>query len=84
MSAHFCAAIPNFRIMEIEIDDPWKGRSGHRAAAHRARPVNHADQARLGRRHPRRHGEEASAELIVKRDGAKARLHVQNGSPTAS
>ncbi|MBM3607608.1 MAG: mandelate racemase/muconate lactonizing enzyme family protein, partial [Alphaproteobacteria bacterium] len=25
MSAHFCAAIPNFRIMEIEIDDvPWK------------------------------------------------------------
>lgn len=26
MSAHFCAAIPNFRIMEIEVDDvPWKG-----------------------------------------------------------
>ena len=25
MSAHFCAAIPNFRIMEIEVDDvPWK------------------------------------------------------------
>jgi galactonate dehydratase len=25
MSAHFCAAIPNFRIMEIDIDDvPWK------------------------------------------------------------
>ena len=25
ISAHFCAAIPNFRIMEIEIDDvPWK------------------------------------------------------------
>jgi L-alanine-DL-glutamate epimerase-like enolase superfamily enzyme len=25
MSAHFCAAIPNFRIMEIEADDvPWK------------------------------------------------------------
>ena len=24
-SAHFCAAIPNFRIMEIDIDDvPWK------------------------------------------------------------
>ncbi len=26
MSAHFCAAIPNFRVMEIEVDDvPWKG-----------------------------------------------------------
>lgn len=25
MSAHFCAAIPNFRIMEIEVDNvPWK------------------------------------------------------------
>jgi L-alanine-DL-glutamate epimerase-like enolase superfamily enzyme len=25
MSAQFCAAIPNFRIMEIEVDDvPWK------------------------------------------------------------
>jgi galactonate dehydratase len=25
MSTHFCVAIPNFRIMEIEIDDvPWK------------------------------------------------------------
>ena len=25
MSAHLCAALPNFRIMEIDIDDvPWK------------------------------------------------------------
>ncbi|MDP6351769.1 MAG: mandelate racemase/muconate lactonizing enzyme family protein [Alphaproteobacteria bacterium] len=25
MSAHFCAALPNFRIMEIDVDDvPWK------------------------------------------------------------
>jgi L-alanine-DL-glutamate epimerase-like enolase superfamily enzyme len=25
MSAHFCAAIPNFRIMELEVDDvPWR------------------------------------------------------------
>jgi len=25
MSAHFCAALPNFRVMEIDIDDvPWK------------------------------------------------------------
>jgi galactonate dehydratase len=25
MSAHFCAAVSNFRIMEIDIDDvPWK------------------------------------------------------------
>ena len=25
MSAHFCAAIPNFRIMEIDVDEvPWK------------------------------------------------------------
>jgi galactonate dehydratase len=36
MSAHFCAAIPNFRIMEIDIDDvPWKDDLVHRAAAHR-------------------------------------------------
>jgi L-alanine-DL-glutamate epimerase-like enolase superfamily enzyme len=26
MSAHFCAAVPNFRIMEYEVDDvPWRG-----------------------------------------------------------
>ncbi len=26
ISAHFCAAIPNFRIMEIDIDSaPWPG-----------------------------------------------------------
>jgi len=25
MSAHFCAAVPNFRIMEIDIDSiPWR------------------------------------------------------------
>lgn len=25
MSAHFCAALPNFRVMEIDVDDvPWK------------------------------------------------------------
>jgi L-alanine-DL-glutamate epimerase-like enolase superfamily enzyme len=25
MSAHFCAVLPNFRIMEIDMDDvPWK------------------------------------------------------------
>ena len=25
MSAHYCAAIPNFRVMEIDVDDvPWK------------------------------------------------------------
>jgi galactonate dehydratase len=25
MSAHFCAAIPNFRVMEIDVEDvPWK------------------------------------------------------------
>ena len=25
MSAHFCAAVPNLRVMEIDIDDvPWK------------------------------------------------------------
>ena len=30
MSAHFCAAIPNFRIMEIDIDDvPWNGITIH-------------------------------------------------------
>ena len=36
MSAHFCAAIPNFRIMEIDIDDvPWKDEvvSPHRIEA---------------------------------------------------
>ena len=25
MAAHFCTALPNFRVMEIDIDDiPWK------------------------------------------------------------
>jgi len=25
ISAHFCASIPNFRIMEVDVDDvPWK------------------------------------------------------------
>jgi L-alanine-DL-glutamate epimerase-like enolase superfamily enzyme len=25
MSAHFCAAVPNFRIMELDVDDvPWR------------------------------------------------------------
>lgn len=25
ISAHFCAAIPNFRIMEVDVDDvPWR------------------------------------------------------------
>ena len=27
MSAHFCAAIPNFRIMEFDVDEvPWKAK----------------------------------------------------------
>jgi hypothetical protein len=65
MSAHFCAAIPNFRIMEIDIDDvPWKDDLRHRAAAHRERPPDHAHEAWLGRRRQRGCGEEASAEVI--------------------
>jgi galactonate dehydratase len=49
MSAHFCAAIPNFRIMEIDIDDvPWKDDLRHRAAAHRERPPDHAPKLGWG------------------------------------
>ncbi|OGA18756.1 MAG: hypothetical protein A3I01_01645 [Betaproteobacteria bacterium RIFCSPLOWO2_02_FULL_65_24] len=34
MSAHFCAAVPNFRIMELDVDDvPWKDELVTRAPA---------------------------------------------------
>jgi len=33
MCAHFCAAIPNFRIMEIDIDDVWSWFSASRSRA---------------------------------------------------
>jgi L-alanine-DL-glutamate epimerase-like enolase superfamily enzyme len=27
ISAHYCAAIPNFRVMEIDVDEvPWRGK----------------------------------------------------------
>ena len=74
MSAHFCAAIPNFRIMEIDIDDvPWKDdlvtEPPRIENGHLIMPT----QARLGRRRQRGCGEEASAEVIVKRDAREAR-----------
>ena len=49
MSAHFCAAIPNFRVMEIDIDDvPWKDDLVTVGAGDRGRAPRRPDRARMG------------------------------------
>jgi galactonate dehydratase len=49
MSAHFCAAIPNFRIMEIDVDDvPWKGDLVTEPQRNREWALYRADEARPG------------------------------------
>ena len=51
MSAHFCAVIPNFEVMEIEADDvPWKYELLTRAPEQRDGCLSFPD-ARLGRRY---------------------------------
>ena len=51
ISAHFCAVVPNFKVMEIDIDDvTLEGRDRHGPAGHRERRSLIADRPRLGRR----------------------------------
>ena len=52
ISAHFCASIPNFRIMEIDIDStPLARRLRHRPARHREWRIRAAHHPGLGLRH---------------------------------
>jgi len=54
ISAHMCAVVPNFKVMEIDIDDvTWKDEHRHRAAGHRERRPRPAEGPRLGRRRQR-------------------------------
>jgi hypothetical protein len=51
MNAHFAAAVPNLRIMEIDIDRlPWDEEVFTRRAAIRQRPALGAHDTWLGRR----------------------------------
>ena len=50
MSAHMCAAIPNFRVMEIDIEDvPWKDDLVTPVPRDRGRRTAVADRSGLGR-----------------------------------
>ncbi len=51
ISAHFCAAVPNFKVDgDRHRRRQMEGRHRHNAAGHRGRPPGIADRARLGRR----------------------------------
>ena len=51
MSAHLCAAIPNFRVMEIDIEDvPWKDDLVSRTPVIENGRTADPDRAWLGRR----------------------------------
>ena len=63
MNAHFAAAVPNLRIMEIDIDRlPWDDELFTTAPKIRERPSGHAGPARLGHRSERGSASRASAE----------------------
>ena len=65
ISAHFCAAVPNLRIMETDIDAvPWRDELVDRPPVDRERRVRAADAAGLGRRGERSRGAGASAENV--------------------
>ena len=74
MNAHFAAAVPNLRIMEIDIDRlPWDDELFDTPAEDRERPSGDARHARLGHHAERGSVARASAE---ERGGA-ARLRTQ-------
>ena len=51
ITAHFCAAVPNFRIMEIDIDSvPWRDEFVDNPPVDRERRLHPADGTGLGRR----------------------------------
>ena len=52
MSAHVCSAIPNFRIMEIDVDDvPWRDDLVTHIALDRKRYVDASESTGMGHRH---------------------------------
>ena len=66
ISAHFCAAVPNFRIMEIDIDGvPWRDDSSIDAAGDRERRLHPAEGPGLGRRGQRGRAAQASGEVTM-------------------
>jgi galactonate dehydratase len=51
MSAHLCAAIPNFRVGEIDIEDvPWKDDVVSKPPVDRGGRIADPDRSWLGRR----------------------------------
>ena len=66
ISATFSACIPNFRVMEIDIDSvAWRDEI-HAAAGDREWRAGHADRAGLGRRGERGRDPRAAAEVVVR------------------
>ncbi len=60
MGAHFCAAVPNFQVMEIDVDEvPWKDSLVTHAAGDRGGRIADPDRRRLGRRGQRGRGARA-------------------------
>ncbi len=75
MSAHFCAAVPNFRIMEIRGRRralAWRIR--HASAGGRERPARRPDAARLGRRRERGGGARPPAAPAMSWRGGRVRV----------
>ena len=67
MSAHFCAAIQNFRIMEIDIDDvPWKDEVASPPRIEDG-PPPYRHRARLGCHHRRGRHSPPSTEPLAQR-----------------
>ena len=73
MSAHFCAAIPNFRIMEFDVDEvPWKPKLLTRPYVIENGELLLPDRRRLGHRRqrggdPRASGEDVS-DIVISGD----------------
>ena len=75
ISAHFCAAVPNFRIMEIDIDSvKWRDEFFDSAADDRGRRLCSADRPGLGRRGERSRGARAPAKGGERRHLGRSRL----------
>ena len=77
MNAHFCAAVPNLRIMEIDIDRiAWDHELFTHAAGVRGRPPGDARPAGLGHRADRGGAARASADRGARTDGRAALEHL--------
>ena len=70
MNAHFCSLVPNFRIMEIDLDRaPLVRRPGHRTLTHRERASGPAGRSGLGHRRQRGSSAGSSSSLGVHTKG---------------